>query len=212
MFVDIGAKSREEAQPKVKVGEMAVFAGPLQEMGGRVASKALDDRVGCALLVQLIKEVKNSPNELIFVFTVQEEVGRRGASPTTFGITPDAGLAVDVTPVGDTPESVRRTVSLGAGPAIKVMDAGHIVPPIIRDWMLDTATREGIAHQREVLEGGATDAGMMQATGEGVPSGVLSVPCRYVHTPSEMVDLDDVANSLRLLTSLVTNPLPTQLK
>ena len=114
--------------------------------------------------------------------------------------------AVDVTGTGDTPKGVKMAVALGKGPAIKVKDSGMIADPRVVRWMADTAEASGIPYQLEILEGGSTDARAMQLTRAGVPAGCLSIPCRYIHTPSEMVDFDDVQNAVRLLTALLQSP------
>jgi tetrahedral aminopeptidase len=123
-------------------------------------------------------------HELYFAFTTQEEVGTRGAGASAFGIDPDIGLAVDVTLTGDTPKSKPMAVSLGKGPAVKVKDTGMLADPRLVEWMCTTAEKRRIPYQREVLDGGSTDARAIQVTRSGVPSGCLSIPCRYVHTPS----------------------------
>ncbi|MEM3557269.1 MAG: M20/M25/M40 family metallo-hydrolase, partial [Conexivisphaerales archaeon] len=118
---------------------------------------------------------------------------------SAYGIAPDVGIAVDVTRTGDTPEAPKMAVSLGKGPAIKVKDARMVSHPGVRQALIRAAEEEGIPYQLEVLEGGTTDAAAIQLTREGIPTGVISIPCRYIHTPSEMVDLRDVENAVRLL-------------
>ena len=135
--------------------------------------------------------------------TAQEEVGVRGAATATYGIDPDIGLAIDVTRTGDTPKGITMDVSLGKGPTIKVKDSGMIVDPRIVDWMEKTAKKAKIPYQLEVLEHGTTDARSIQLARAGVPAGCLSIPCRYIHSPSEMVDLNDVENAVKLLTALL---------
>jgi endoglucanase len=137
---------------------------------------------------------------------VQEEVGVRGATTAAYSIDPDLGLAVDVTSTGDTPQGLKMEVGLGKGPAIKVRDAGMLADPRVVDWMVKTAEKDKIPFQMEILERGGTDARAIQLTRAGVPAGCLSIPCRYVHSPSEMVDYGDVLNSIRLLVSLLSKP------
>jgi endoglucanase len=204
MFIDIGATSREDCP--VKVGDVAVFERPFSDFGNRLVSKAMDDRIAVAVMIAALGKLKKSPNELNFVFTVQEEVGVRGAATAAFGIAPDLGLAVDVTRTGDTPKGVKMEVALGKGPAVKIKDAGMIADPRVVDWMITTAQKAKIPYQMEVLERGGTDARAIQLSRAGVPAGCLSIPCRYVHSPSEMVDLTDVENSVRLLVELLSNP------
>ncbi len=197
LYIDVGAESRENCP--VRVGDIGVFSRPLVAQGSRLIAKAFDDRIGCAVLVKLLDELRDCPHDLYIVFTVQEELGLRGAMTSAYGIAPDVAVAVDVTLTGDTPEAPKMAVSLGKGPAIKVKDARMISHPGVRQAMIRAAEEAGIPYQLEVLEGGTTDAAAIQLTREGVPAGVLSIPCRYVHTPSEMVDLRDVENAVKLL-------------
>ena len=141
---------------------------------------------------------------MYFVFSVQEEVGLRGAITAAYGVDPDLGLAVDVTRSGDTPKTIKMETALGKGPAIKVRDASFISDPRVVNWMVNTAKSEGIPYQMEVLEAGGTDGRAIQLTRAGVPAGCLSIACRYIHSPSEMVDANDVKNAVKLLTALLS--------
>lgn len=205
LYLDVGAKDR--ASCPVKVGDAAVFVRPFVDLGERVVAKALDDRIGCAILIQTIKELKKVPQEVAFVFTAQEEVGRRGAKTSAYGLAPDLAITIDVTRTGDTPEAPKMAVSLGGGPAIKVKDRGMLSHPVVKNLLIETARKARIPYQLEVLEGGTTDAMAIQVSREGVPTGTLSIPCRYVHTPSEMVDYGDVQNSVKLLVALLSQPI-----
>jgi endoglucanase len=140
------------------------------------------------------------------VFSAQEEVGCRGAITAAYDINPDVGIAVDITMAFDTPNDLRYPVSLGGGPAIKVKDASMIVDPKVIGWMEQAAKELQIPHQLEIMPFGGTDASAINLTHVGVPSGCLSIPTRYGHTPSEMVDADDVDHCVRLLHALVSNP------
>jgi endoglucanase len=204
LFIDVGASSREDCP--VHVGDVGVFERPLIDLGKRVISKALDDRIGCALMIAVLQQLKETVNELVFVFTTQEEVSTRGATTAAYRVDPDLGLAVDVTRTGDVPTG-KMEVDLGKGPAIKVKDSGMISDPRIVRWMTDTALKAGIPHQLEVLEGGTTDARAIQLARSGVLAGCLSIPTRYIHSPAEMIDMDDVENSLHLLIELLRNPI-----
>ena len=199
LFIDIGAKTKKQAQRKVQVGDIAKFTAPYVKMSGRASSPAMDNRAGCAVLVEMMQRLESCPFDLYFVFTTQEEVGLRGAKTAAFGIQPDIGIALDVTPSGDTPESVRLTVELGSGPAIKIKDNSLICNPKVVKLLTAAAESAGIKTQREVLTYGGTDSGAIQMTGSGVPSGVVSIPCRYVHSQSETVDLSDVEGAVKLL-------------
>jgi putative aminopeptidase FrvX len=204
MFIDVGANSRKDCP--VRVGDVAAFERPFTDLGNRLVSKAMDDRISVSVMIAALRQLKRSPFQLYFVFTAQEEVGVRGATTAAYGIDPDIGLALDVTRTGDTPKGITMEVSLGKGPAIKVKDSGMIVDPRVVDWMVKTAREAKIPYQLEVLERGGTDARSIQLTRAGVPAGCLSIPCRYVHSPSEMVDLNDVENAVKLLVALISNP------
>lgn len=192
MYIDIGAKSREEAEKYVKIGDTACFYGDFAEQNGKVISKALDNRAGCYILIEALKKCKDSKNDLYFVFTVQEEVGLRGAKTSAFGIMPDMALAVDVTDTGDTPKSDVMEVSLGAGAAIKVMDSSVMCAPEVRSLLVELAKKNDIPYQIEVLTAGGTDAGAIHLTGSGIKTGGISIPTRYIHSPSEMADVNDI--------------------
>jgi endoglucanase len=145
------------------------------------------------------RQLKDNKDDVYFVFTSQEEVGLRGAKTAAFGIRPDLGIALDVTPAGDTPESTRFTVDIGKGPAIKIKDRSLLCNPVVIKMLTNAAEKAGIKSQREVLEYGGTDSGAIQMTGQGVPAGVISIPCRYVHSQAETIDLGDVEGAVKLL-------------
>jgi len=206
LYIDLGVSSRKDCP--VKVGDVAAFDRPFVDLGSRMTAKSMDDRIGAVVLIETLRQIKETPHELYFVFSVQEEVGVRGATAAAFGLDPDLGLAVDVTGTGDTPKSYRMAVGLGKGPAIKVRDGGMLADPRVVAWMVHTAEKEDLPYQLEVLEGGSTDARAIQLTRAGVPAGCLSIPTRYVHSPSEMVDYGDVQHSVKLLTALLSQPVP----
>jgi putative aminopeptidase FrvX len=205
LFIDVGASSPEEVP--VQVGDTGCFDRPMVDLGKRLVSKAMDDRIACAVLAQTLAELGDTPNDVYAVFTTQEEVGPRGAMTAAFGIEPDVAVAIDVTDTGDTPKATPMAVSLGGGPAVKIKDSGMIAHPGVKDWMVRTAESAGIPFQREVLNAGTTDAMVIQTTRAGIPTGCLSIPCRYIHTPSEMVDYDDVLNCVRLLKAMLSGPI-----
>ncbi len=205
MYIDVGATSTEDCP--VKIGDVAAFDRPFEDLGKRLISKAMDDRVCAAVLIETLKTLKSSPHELYFVFSTQEEVGLRGATTAAYSIDPDLGIATDVTMSGDTPRGIKMDVSLGSGPAIKVKDGGMLADPRLINVMVQCAQKHNIPYQMEVLLGGTTDAKAMQLTKAGMPAGCISVPCRYVHTPSEMVDLDDVNNAVKLFIALISEPI-----
>jgi len=203
MYIDIGARSREQAKEMVNIGDMAVFAGSPVEQNGIVISKALDDRSGCAVLVELARRRPETDNEIYYVFTVQEEVGLRGARTAAFALKPDLAVAVDVAGTSDTPKCRHGSLELGGGPAIKVKDNSLIAHPRIRERLVDCARENGIPYQLEVSEKGGTDAGSIHITAGGIPSGVVSIPARFIHSPSEMISLKDAENAVNLLEAFI---------
>jgi endoglucanase len=197
----------------VQPGSPAAFFRPMEERGTRLIAKSMDDRIACAIAIESMRRLKKAkkkklPNQAFFAFTVQEEVGLRGARPAAYNIDPDVGIALDVTNTGDMAKNVKMAVALGGGAAIKLHDPGLVVPPAVRDWMVDRAEADGIPYQLELLPGGTTDASGIQTSRAGVPSGCISIPCRFVHTNSETVDIRDVEACVALLTGLLSNPAP----
>lgn len=184
----------------VGVGDVAAFVRPYDEMGSRIVAGGLDDRVGCAVLIELLRRLRNSPHDLLFTFTVQEEFGTGGARTAAFELEPEIGLAIDLTATGDTPRpSTQLAARLGGGPAIKVADIGMIAHPRLREALVQTARQHGIPYQLEVFPHGYTDAVAIQSTRGGVIAGALLIPCRYLHTHSEMVEEADIEHTVRLL-------------
>jgi endoglucanase len=210
LYLDIGLDNSESASGKVRIGDLACMDQPFRKLlSDRFMAKAFDDRAGCAVLVEVIGRLPaDLPQETCFVFSVQEEVGLRGAKTAAYRYEPDYGLAVDVTLVGDTPKAPTMAVSLGKGPAIKVKDNSVLCHPRVRNHMIETAEQNSIPYQLEVLTRGGTDAGAIHLSREGVPSGVLSIPCRYVHTSSEVVDKADLENATQLLEKLLLSRWP----
>ncbi len=201
IYIDVGATSRKDCP--VKVGDVAAFDRSFVEMGDRLVAKSMDDRVGVLVAIETLRSLKSTPHDVYVVFTTQEEVGTRGAGTSAFGIDPDLGIAVDVTAAADTPHALKMEMKLGKGPCVKIQDGGMLADPRVVQWMIRTAEKSKIPYQREVLLFGSTDARAMQLARAGVPAGCLSIPVRYVHSPSEMVDFADVQNSVKLLTALL---------
>lgn len=200
LFIDIGAESKEDAEKMVKLGDVAVYAPDCFRLGEhRVASPAMDDRCACALLVKLMQTLGEPKDTVIAVFSVQEEVGCRGAKVASFAKEPDIAIALDVTAWGDTPETTQPAIKLGEGIAVKVMDRASISNPQLRDELLACGEKAGVKTQREVLAFGGTDAGAMQTSRGGIPVCTLSIPCRYVHSACEVIDMRDMDAGLKLL-------------
>lgn len=199
-FIDIGAKDDEEAKKMVQVGDTAVYDTSAFINNGKVYSPYLDNRISCAIQLLALERLKESNNDLYFVFTAQEEVGLRGAKTAAWAIDPDYGIAVDVTDVDDIPGSEKYgTVQLGKGAAIKVMDSSVICHPVMVDKLSSLAKENQIPVQKDILRAGGTDAGVIHTTRMGVYTGGISVPTRYIHTPQEMADLQDVENCVKLV-------------
>lgn len=206
LFIDIGASSKKDAEKLVSVGDSVSFEPSFGRLGKNlVYGKAVDDRVGCFALLEVMKHLpKNFGAEVYAVGTVQEEVGLKGARVSAFSINPDYAIALDTTIAGDTP-SIKETESdlkLGKGPAVTIMEAsgrGAVTHPKLRELMIKTAKKKAVPYQIDVLEGGMTDAAIIYLTREGIPSGVVSIATRYIHGPTGVFDSRDVRNTVRLV-------------
>ena len=206
-YLDIGATSMEEAKAKVQIGDTAVTCTPAYSLGERIASPYMDNRISCLVLLDALSRLGQHENDLYFVFTVQEELGLRGAKTAAFAIDPDYGIAVDVT-LGDELDSKHRGSSvLGGGAAIKVMDQSVISHPQVVELLESLARRGGIPHQRDVITGGGSDAGAIHVTRMGVLTGGISIPCRYIHSPVETVDRKDAVACADLVKAFAEAPL-----
>lgn len=205
--VDIGP-----AENKVKVGDRAVFAAPFVRLGPSLRGKAMDNRLGVTTLIEL---VKNAPPhiDLLAAFTVQEEIGLRGARVAAFALHPDLALVIDSTPAHDLPtwddsENTRYNTHLGGGPAIYVVDAGTLSDPRLIRHLINTAEALDIPYQLRQPGSGGTDAGSIHKQHAGIPSVSVSVPGRYHHTPASIVRLSDWQNTLTLVHAALTRLAP----
>lgn len=200
LYVDIGAKDKDEAMQKAPAGTPIVFVTPWTEFGDhKVLTKALDDRVACYTMLRLLDCDVHGDTDL--VFTCQEEVGCRGAAGAAFRLNPDIGIALEGTSandVGDMPES-KHVCTLGKGVAISFMDHATIAQPDMFRDMMETAQANGIPHQVKMAVAGGNDSGPMQRARTGAKTCVLSVPCRYIHSPSTICDLRDVGAQYELV-------------
>ena len=204
-FIDIGTGSREETEELISPGDNCIFYAPAVELANDIISSPyLDNRVSCAVLIEVLRSLKALQYDAYFVFTTQEEVGLRGAKAAAFGIMPDLGIAIDVTGTGDiiNPAHI-MSVKLGAGPTVKIKDASVICSPMVRRLLEQTAEKHQIPYQPEILEYGGTDTASIQLTGTGIPAGCISIPTRYIHSMSETCSMSDVENAARLLTALL---------
>lgn len=193
LYLDIGAKDEAEAKSMVQVGDTAVYNTSAFINGSRIVSPYLDDRIACVVLLMAMEQLKETENDLWFVFTVQEEVGIRGARTAAYGVDPDYGIAVDVTDSDDIPDAPHECSSIaGKGAAIKVMDSSVICHPAVVAKLEALSKEHGIAAQKDILKAGGTDAGAIHQARAGVYTGGISIPTRYIHMPQEMADLDDI--------------------
>ena len=199
--VDLGLDG-DTVKKKVRVGDPVTLIQEFRDLGEVVTGKALDDRANCWVLIQTLKNLDTPSHDVYAVFSVQEEVGLRGATTSAFGVEPDVGVALDTTLAVDTPgtSSDERVTELGGGVALKIMDSSSISTRWLLDAFIELAEENEIPYQLELLPLGGTDAGAVQRSRGGVPSLTLSIPSRYVHTVTEMVAKRDLEASVALLT------------
>jgi tetrahedral aminopeptidase len=213
MRIDIGAKTKETAERKVKVGDVASFATKYEELGATAIGKAFDDRAGCAVLIELLR-ADPFPFDLVAAFTVQEEVGLRGAQVAAYGVKPDAALILECTPAYDLPneEDASPNVALGKGPSIYVMDRVTIQDPRLVSHIARTADHHNIPFQIRQPGGGGTNTAVIQRLHGGIPAATMAVPGRYAHTPTMMINLEDYANVVKLADAALRELTPEIIK
>ncbi|MDD4089838.1 MAG: M42 family metallopeptidase [Tissierellia bacterium] len=199
LFLDVASTDKEFITKNFHVGDMCVFKTEYYETDDCVICKAADDRIGCYILIEALKAHPETENDVYYVFSVQEEVGCRGAKTAGYSIEPDLAIAIDVTATGDTPDGIKMDVKLGGGAAIKLMDKSIITHIEVKDLLTNLAEKNNIKYQYEVLEFGGTDAGQIHTSREGVPSGVISIPTRNLHTSGEIFNKSDVEECIKLL-------------
>ncbi len=208
MFIDIGATSKEEAEKKVSLADSVIFEPNFGRLNGNLCyGKAIDDRVGCFALLKIMEKIKVNA-QVYAVATAQEEVGLKGAKTASFKVDPDFALAIDTTIAGDTPQikESESALKLGQGAAITMIEAagrGLIINAKVKDMLIDTAKKNKIKFQIDVLEGGMTDGAMIYMNREGILTGVLSIPTRYVHSPSGVFSMDDLNAAIDLAVKVV---------
>jgi len=200
LVIDIGAKGKSEAEKTAPLGTYATFATRYRELGPTVTGKAFDDRAGCAVLVELLRG-ERFEFDLHGVFTVQEEVGLRGARVAAYAIDPDCAFTLEGTIADDIPKEKDEssTTELGEGPAITIMDRSFIADRRLVRLLTETADELDIPHQLKQPGLGGTDAGVIHLAREGVPCATVSVPSRYIHSPVAMLNLEDFENTVRLM-------------
>jgi putative aminopeptidase FrvX len=207
LFIDIGAESLDRAKEKgADIGLMGVFDVEFTELGeGYVRGKALDDRAGCAVLVEVFKALKDSPYNFVAVGSVQEELGMRGARTAAWQIDPDYGLALEGTFAADVPGTRpdRTSAKLRGGPVVTIMDRTVLTHPIVLKTLINAGRERGIPFQFKKVPVGGTDAGAIHLTKAGVPSGTVALPCRYIHGPAAIAHVDDLKNTVSLVVEFI---------
>lgn len=211
MLIDIGAPDRESAAKKAPPADVFVLAGDLLDFGDRVSAPALDNRAGCAVLVEVARCLRQGAapaNAVDFVFSVQGAVAPRGARPAAFGLEPDLGLVVDTTPAqgGGKPKT---QVQLGKGPAIRVKEGNYVAPPQVRSMLERAADSAGVPHQLDVSssDDDASDAAAIEVVRAGILTGVIGLPARFARTPAASVCLTDLQAAVKLLVRTLQGPL-----
>ncbi len=204
--IDIGAAGKDSARGKVQVGQYATFDSEYTELDEVAIGKAFDDRAGCAIIIELLKG-EPFPFDVYASFTVQEEVGLRGAHAAAANIKPDVAFVLDCTPSYDLPnkEDVSTNVALGHGPAIYVMDRATIQDPRLVSYLMRTAEENDLRFQLRKPGGGGTNTASVQRSGPGVVSATVSLPGRYMHGPNSMINLNDYDQMIQLLDAALRN-------
>lgn len=207
LFMDIGASSESEVIAKgIDIGTVGVFDVKFQDLGnGYFLGKAFDDRVGCAVMVQVVKNLQKSGRRVVAVGTVQEEVGLRGARVAAWQVNPQFGLALEGSFTADVPGSKPHQISakLQAGPVIAIADRTTLTHPTILNTLLQVGKKYKIPFQFKKIPRGGTDAGAIHLTKAGIPSGTVAVPCRYIHGPASVLHTTDYLNTIQLVTQFV---------
>ncbi len=200
LVIDVGASSKEEAQKIAEIGDLATFMTPFTDLGPTILGKAFDDRVGCVALIELLHG-ERLPFDLQATFSVQEEVGLRGARVAAYTLEPDAAFVLDCTPANDLPmkQDLSPNTILGQGPAIYVMGSRLPYDRRLIELLKRAGDEEGIPYQIRPPGGGGTDANAIIGTRAGVPAVSVSAPARYIHSPAAIVDKEDLANVPRLI-------------
>lgn len=205
LFMDLGMPASETST--VRVGDSACFAREFTEAGDFLIGKALDGRAGCAVLIETLRQLRKSPHDLFVAFTVQHQVGARGAGAAAYAIQPDAAFVIDTASAHDTPGSTAGGIALGNGPAIKFQDQGALTSSSTRQMLLETARHVRIPIQLDVKPRSDGDTMPIQAAHQGVPTAALALPIRYHNTASEMIHTADADNAVKLLLALLTKPI-----
>lgn len=204
LYIEIGAKDREDAEQKVKIGDFAVFDTEFEVLGNDIVKgKALDDRIGCYIIAETLK--KNPGYSITGAFTVQEEIGVRGSAVVSYRINPDVAIVVEGTFASDVPETKEENYSttVGKGPAVTIMDMTYVANKKLVTRVLELADSKGIPCQLRRSAFGGTDGGRIHTTRDGIPTIIISVPCRYIHSPVSLSSLTDIKHTMELLEAII---------
>ncbi len=204
LYLDIGAESREQAEKIASPGTYVHFMPKFTRLGGnRVCSKALDDRIGCAIMMELLKE--NLPYDVTFAFLVQEEVGLRGAKAAAYSVNPDIAIVLEATTAADITgaDGDAKVCSLGAGPVVSFMDKSTIYDRELYDIAFSECDKMGLPCQTKTRIAGGNDSGAIHLSRGGVRTIAISAPCRYLHSPSCVADMNDIENCLKLTRAMI---------
>ena len=202
LYIDIGCTSKEEAEKYVKLGDYCGFYGPYMEMSNnRICSKSLDDRAGCWLLIEALKKnIDPCPNDIYYVFSVQEEVGCRGAVAASARIKPDIGISVDVTPDHFYPSDLEGCNAVGEGVGVSIGNPSAMLDEYLVDKMISVCEANNIHYQRDIMDRGGTDASSINLSNMGVRVCGISIVDRFPHSQSSIISRDDLASALELIT------------
>lgn len=207
LYIDIGARDKDDAAKAVKIGDYVSFAAEAATLGGSFKGKALDNRAGCAALLEILQ--RDFPGSFVAVFTVQEEIGCRGAKVAAYRLNPRTALVVETTIAADLPEVREKdqVTVLGKGPAFTLQDDSVITHPRVLERLVTVAQERGIPYQFRGYTGNFTDGGAVSRARDGVPTGVISTPCRYLHGPASLICLEDWRNLMEVVDGFIRSVL-----
>lgn len=207
MYLDLGVRSKEEAEALgVEPGNMVVPRGTFEVLGNDkyLLGKAWDNRIGSAVVIEVLKRLENHQiNQFFGTFTVQEEVGLRGAKTSSYAVQPEIAIAVDTGLANDVPGGDSTEQALGKGPQILLYDGGLIPNQALRKFVIDVAKEENIPYQEAFITGGRTDAGNMHLAHQGAASLSVCIPTRYMHSHTSIIHYDDYENTIKLMIAVI---------
>ncbi len=204
-YADIGASCREDALVRVPAGSKAVITSPVLEMGDRITAPFIAGRGGCAVLLEILERLENSSHEIAAVFTVQKEIGTRGAIALGYGSRPDFAVSLDASDAQTVLFSPHPCICLDKGPALRLKDTGCVYSQTVMDMLRSAAEAENIPYQIDISSTETTDASAIRSARSGIPTGALCIPCRYRNTACETVSVEDLERTADLLIACLEN-------